>query len=272
MPKGRSPPPGFGIITRRTGADRYVFRARSSRRQPCVQAHCFDLCERDPVHAGCTRVGAGKPVGVVKDVRAADLVIEQVEAECRLRLRLTIQPPLKGPDLIGCFEAHGQSPPPLRLRKHTRSQGPSLRRSYPEQYYAPVRLPPDPPPEATSKPRPPTGRVSPVTRITFPACRAHYPGGSRRVRLSIASPLTRPSPLCRRVGIRTSTFEACSGFTRVTARRIARPPKATFVTRLRSSRSPDQTARQLPEQPTTLWVEPPSTGDPRHRGALHKSD
>src|SRR3954447_26081736 len=139
------------------------------------------------------------------------------------------------------------------------------------QYCTPVRLPPDPPPEATSKPRPPTGRVSPVTRITFPACRAHYPGGSRRVHLSIASPLTRPSPLCRRVGIRTSTFEACSGFTHVTARRIARPPKATFVTRLRSSRSPDQTARQLPEQSTTLWVEPSSTGGPRHRGAPHRS-
>jgi hypothetical protein len=25
MPSGRSPPPGFGIITRRTGAGRYVF-------------------------------------------------------------------------------------------------------------------------------------------------------------------------------------------------------------------------------------------------------
>src|SRR5262249_56038932 len=41
-----------------------------------------------------------------------------------------------------------------------------------------------------------------------------------------------PSPSDRRVGIRIVTFEACSGFTRVTARRIARPPKAAFVTRL----------------------------------------
>src|SRR3954447_17114826 len=32
------------------------------------------------------------------------------------------------------------------------------------------------------------GRVSPVTRVTLPACRAHYPGGPRRVRLSVASP------------------------------------------------------------------------------------
>jgi hypothetical protein len=81
----------------------------------------------------------------------------------------------------------------------------------------------------------------------------------RRVHLSIASPSVRPSPFCRRVGIRISTFEACSGFTRVTARRIAQPPKAAFVTRLRSSQLPSQTARQLPEQSTIPWVEPSST-------------
>src|SRR3954464_12134133 len=42
-----------------------------------------------------------------------------------------------------------------------------------------------------------------------------------------------PSPLFRRVGVHDSTFEACSGFTHVTACRIAQPPKAAFVTRLR---------------------------------------
>ena len=35
--------------------------------------------------------------------------------------------------------------------------------------------------------------------------------------------LTRPSPNGRRVGIRIVTFEACSGFTHVTARRVAQP-------------------------------------------------
>src|SRR4051812_2845762 len=108
----------------------------------------------------------------------------------------------------------------------------------------------------------------PMTRITLPTCRAPYPGGSRRVPVSIASPLTRPSPFPRRVGIRIFTFEACSGFTRVTARWIAQPPKAAFVTRLQPSQLPDQTARQLPEQSTTLRVEPSSTGDTRRRGAL----
>ena len=112
----------------------------------------------------------------------------------------------------------------------------------------------------------------PMTRITLPACRAPYPGGSKRVHVSIASPLTRPSPFPRRVGIRIFTFEASSGFTRVTARWIAQPPKAAFVTRLQPSQLPDQTARQLPEQSTTLRVEPSSTGDTRRRGARRVED
>jgi hypothetical protein len=67
------------------------------------------------------------------------------------------------------------------------------------------------------------------------------------VRVSIASPLMLPSPFDRRVGIRIRTFEACSGFTHVTAHRIAQPPKAAFVTRLQPCRLPDRTARQLPD-------------------------
>jgi hypothetical protein len=64
--------------------------------------------------------------------------------------------------------------------------------------------------------------------------------------MSIASPLVQPSPNGRRVGIRIVTFEACSGFTRVTARRIAQPPKVTFVTRLQPCQLPSRAARQLP--------------------------
>src|SRR3954470_4932951 len=112
----------------------------------------------------------------------------------------------------------------------------------------------------------------PITRITLPTCRAHYPGGSRRVPVSIASPLTRPSPFPRRVGIRNFTFEPCSDFTRVTARWIAQPPKAAFVTRLRPGQLPDQAARQLPEQSTTLRVESSSTGVTRRRGARRVED
>src|SRR5262249_47667873 len=62
------------------------------------------------------------------------------------------------------------------------------------------------------------------------------------------------------------------GFTHVTARRIAQPPEATFVTRLRPARLPGQVARQLPDQSTTLRVEPSSTSDSRLRGARPKED
>src|SRR5262249_54564418 len=93
-----------------------------------------------------------------------------------------------------------------------------------------------------------------------------------RVRVSIAATLMQPSPNGRRVGIRIVTFEACSGFTRVTARRIAQPPKVTFVTRLQSHQLPSKTARQLPDLSTIIRVEPSSSGDSRLQGALPTAD
>src|SRR3954465_6564668 len=162
-----------------------------------------------------------------------------------------------------------------RLRpKRTRSKGPFLCQHYP----ASTVVWPSPTPVRPAALRdvgvasPSQDGSPPMTRITLPTCRAPYPGGSRRVPVSIASPLTRPSPFPRRGGIRIFTFEAFSGFTRATARWIAQPPKAAFVTRLQPSQLPDQTARQLPDQSTTLWVEPSSTGDPRRRGALPSAD
>jgi hypothetical protein len=44
------------------------------------------------------------------------------------------------------------------------------------------------------------------------------------------------------------------------------------VARLPPCRLPGRTARQLPDQSTTLWVESSSTGDPRLRGALPATD
>src|SRR5262245_29305724 len=81
-----------------------------------------------------------------------------------------------------------------------------------------------------------------------------------------------PSPNGRRVGIRIVTFEACSGFTRVTTRRIAQPPKVTFVTRLQSRQLPSEATRQLPDLSTIIRVEPSSTGDSRLQGALPRMD
>jgi hypothetical protein len=54
-----------------------------------------------------------------------------------------------------------------------------------------------------------------------------------------------PSPVSRRVGVHITAFGACSNFTRVTARQIARPPFVSFVARFRSVQLPELTARQL---------------------------
>src|SRR3974377_2207291 len=58
----------------------------------------------------------------------------------------------------------------------------------------------------------------------LPDVPCRLPRRIERVHLSLASPHVLPSPLWRRVGIRDFTFEACSGFTHVTARPVARPP------------------------------------------------
>ena len=47
---------------------------------------------------------------MTQDVRAVDLVVEQVEPIARLRLRLEIKLPLKRPDISWCCQAHRQSP------------------------------------------------------------------------------------------------------------------------------------------------------------------
>ncbi|MGO8953107.1 MAG: hypothetical protein ACLQF2_07195, partial [Rhodomicrobium sp.] len=73
-----------------------------------------------------------------------------------------------------------------------------------------------------------------------------------RVHVPIASPPVLPSPNGRRIGIRIVTFEACSGFTHVTARRIAQQPKAAFVARLRLRQLPRQAARQLLDLSTII--------------------
>src|SRR5712692_7378376 len=116
--------------------------------------------------------------------------------------------------------------------------------------------------------RPSTSTGSPpITQITFPACRAHYPGGSDKC-LSVSSLSARPSPVNRRVGIHDFTFEACSSFTRVTACKIARPPKGGLLSRGFDPVSyPTAPPGSYHVSPTTTWMDPPSTGDLRRWGA-----
>ena len=119
-----------------------------------------------------------------------------------------------------------------------------------------------------SKPQPPNERVSPdyPDHLSSVPC-PHTPADRNRCACRLLPCPVRPSPNLRRVGVRIFTFEACSGFTHVTARWIAQPPKAAFVARLRPGQSPNRAACQLPDQPTIIWMEPTSTGDPRRRGA-----
>ena len=80
----------------------------------------------------------------------------------------------------GSLQAHRQSPRPPHLRKRTRSQGPFLSRHYP----ASSVIRPRPTPAMAAAFRDVEAATlaldgsPPITRTTFPTCRAHYPGGS----------------------------------------------------------------------------------------------
>jgi hypothetical protein len=112
----------------------------------------------------------------------------------------------------------------------------------------------------------------PITRITFPTCRAHYPGGSSGCACRL---LPRSYSLPQMAG---GSASALSLSRPAQASLTLRPAgllnrlKAAFVTRLQPCRLPGRTARQLPDQSTTPWVESSSTSDPRLRGALPNSD
>jgi hypothetical protein len=145
----------------------------------------------------------------------------------------------------------------ILIGKRVGSRGPSLHRRYP----ASAVLRPRPTPVSCRRPGrrsrrdPRPTRVSHVTRNAFWTCRLHYPGGPDERMCWLLTHRHKPSPLFRKVGVRNSRFEACSEFTHVTARTVARPPVmpkvclrhfAAFVTGLRRNQLPGHAARQLP--------------------------
>src|SRR5262249_59046810 len=238
--------------------------------QPLLQARRFDCREAHSIHTRCSRIESGQRIGVPQNVLAVNLVVEQVEAEGRLRLRLTIQLSLKGPDLVGVCRlianplhlAFFESTPEVRVL-------PSAGITRLQRSYDPVRLPPEPSPlrdvEAATLAH---DGSPPITRIIFPTCRAHYPGGSSGCSCRL---LPRSHGLPQMAG---GSASALSLSRPAQASHALRPagslsrPKATFVTRLQPVQLPARAARQLPDQSTTLRMESSSTDDARLRGAL----
>ena len=71
--------------------------------------------------------------------------------------------------------------------------------------------------------------------------------------VSVTSRWVQPSLMLWQVGVHDFTFEACSSFTRVTACKIAHPPFAGFIARLRPNRFPGLDARKL-SSPTNNYL------------------
>ena len=164
------------------------------------------------------------------------------------------------------MQAHRQSPRPRHLRKRTRSQGPLLRRHCP----ASTLLRPCPTPVLAACRDVEAATLAldgspPITRTTFPTCRAHYPGGSSECACRL---LPRSCSLPQMTGGSASALElsrpAQASLTLWPAGSLSRP-QATFVTRLQPAQLPARAARQLPDQSTTLRVDSSSTDDPKRR-------
>jgi hypothetical protein len=180
--------------------------------------------------------------------------------------RLMLQSPdVRGAalDLIRCFKAHRQSPRPRYLRKHTRRQGPFLRRHYP----ASMVLRPCPTPAMAAALRDveaatlTTNGSPPINRTTFLTSRAHYPGGSNGcVCRLLPRSCSLPPMADGSASALVLSRPAQASLTLRPVRSLSRA-RATFVTRLQPVRVPVQAARQLPAQSTTLWADSSSTGD-----------
>jgi hypothetical protein len=108
-----------------------------------------------------------------------------------------------------------------------------------------------------------------MTRITLPACRAPYPGGSRRVLVSVPSPSRAAFPESQagrhpRRHLR-GLLRLHSRYGPLDRSAAQRRPLSQGFDRAGYPAGP---LASYQTKPTTLWVEPSSTGDARRLGAL----
>ena len=224
--------------------------------QPVLQPRRLDPLERHPVHAWRALVGACQIVRMAQNVRPPDLVVEQIEPEagsalalpysflCKVRIASGVRRLIANHPTSSASKTRQKSgsfpPPALPSFIGTTTLSDSRTNRCPT---APLRPLPS---SSTGLPRlrdPLSRRAVPITPVDRSRCLCR-----------LLPQIVLPSPNSGRVGVHNFPFEACSGFTRVTARQFAPPPKATFVAGLRYCRSPDRTACQLPGQPTIARV------------------
>jgi hypothetical protein len=144
-----------------------------------------------------------KPDVRISRIRLSDRLHRPAHGDTRGCLRLTIQLPRKSSDLCGVVRL---------IANHLSSTSSKARLK--KGPFPPSALPgflstttlSDSHRRAPPLPQLTRRWVSHVARITFPTCRAHYPGGSNRCSCRSSSPSVLPSPVS------------------VTAHRIARPP------------------------------------------------
>ena len=146
----------------------------------------------------------------------------------------------------------GSSPitSPPRLPKHAKSKGPSL---HPVSGTSQVLLPSPTPAQASISnpvvghdPTPKTGLPRYATYLpNVPSSLPRWTQTSASFGFFLVS--LRPSPYIGRVGIHNFTFEACSRFTLVMARRFAARPWRTPVPGASAGRSPHPTVQVATE-------------------------
>ena len=138
---------------------------------------------------------------------------------------------LPGSPVIIRGNRHSHSRDPCPFGHRSSPEAPSLRRHYPVSQVIWASPPPCRPDPALAGCRlaraTPPNRASRVASIPlFHACCRHYPGGTCRCMCRSLPDRWQPSPFSWRVGFRIARFGACSAFTRVAARMVAKPPVA----------------------------------------------
>ena len=190
-------------------------------------------------------------VGMRQDVVAPHLVVQAVKPSGWGLLGGHVERPLEPPNRLGSGEAHANLPI-LGSSGRTPNQGPSLH-----------RLSGTMSPSDACRARPSAGplAVDPASATGLPCCqspRAYVlcPLPRRAGRPScvgVSGRPQRPSSMEKGLGARSRPFEACSGFTRVTARTLAAPPERADAPGASTARSPSPPPRSLPRCTDTSW-------------------